>query len=129
MVEQVQQQFSQVADPPNFIVIRRSNDDLVGYLHLRQSSALVNVNDTIQRGQRLGLVSNVGGGTPHLHLAAHNRPETLSGQPSSLLVTRPSYFVDYCTSDDFGQSWSVVRIGTPRLGQWVCRMKPDATCN
>ena len=129
-VDVIQQNFSSVSDPANFVVIKRAEDEFVSYLHQKQNSVFPNiiVGANVAKGAQLAKVSNVGGGTPHLHFALLNRPETVSGMPFTQLVTRPSYFVDYCASNDFGQSWEVVRIGMPRLGQWVKRMQPDATC-
>lgn len=125
-VESVDQQYSDplATGKTNFLDVRRNSDEVVTYIHFRQSSALVKKGDVVHRGDRLALVSNVGGGPiPHLHMSVMNN---LDGTPWA--VTRPSYFVDYCASDDFGLTWNVVRIGIPQVGQWVTRMKPDATC-
>jgi len=128
-VELIQQQFTAPSGPANFIVIRRGPDEFVTYAHLTQHSARVAVGASVRRADRLAQTSNVGGQPVHLHIAVTNRPEALDGQPSTQLVTRPAYFVDYCVSNDFGITWSVVRFGMPRLAQWVKRMKPDATCS
>lgn len=130
-VEAVQQQFTTTSDPPNFVVTRLRTDALVSYLHLHQGTAKVTVNATVAQGDPLGLVSNVGGGGPHLHIAVVNRPETLYGEPVTLLVTRPSFFINYCASDDFGLTWNAVSFGMPRSGQWLRHMRslgPDF-CN
>jgi hypothetical protein len=60
-----------------------------------------------------------------------NRPETRYGEPVTLLVTRPSFFINYCASDDFGLTWNAVSFGMPRSGQWLRHMRslgPDF-CN
>jgi Peptidase family M23 len=123
----IQQQLSGPATP-NFIVVQESSDEFVSYMHLRQNSAVVTTGATVAKGAALALVSNVGTADPHLHIALLNGNETPVGTAWSRSVTRPAYFVDYCASDDFGVTWSVVRIGMPRLGQWVHRMPASATC-
>jgi len=121
--------YDQYSDPyasgkVNFIDVRRNSDEVVTYVHIRKSSAFVKKGSVIHRGDNLALVSNVGGGPiPHLHMSVM---DSLDGNP--LAVTRPSYFVDYCASDDFGQTWEIVRIGIPRVGQWVRRLNSNGTC-
>ena len=53
----------------NTITIKHTNGFKTGYCHL--SKMLVNVNDTVKRGNPIGLVGNTGGHTtgPHLHFA------------------------------------------------------------
>ena len=53
----------------NTIKIKHTNGFTTGYCHL--SKFLVNVNDTVKRGNPIGLVGNTGGHTtgPHLHFA------------------------------------------------------------
>jgi murein DD-endopeptidase MepM/ murein hydrolase activator NlpD len=99
---------------PNIIDVRRGPDEILSYLHMKTGSGVVAVNDPVTKGQRLGIVSNVGGGTPHLHFAVITRID-------NAYVTRPAYFVSYCLSKDFGQTWTFVAAGMPTNGEWVKR--------
>ncbi|MEP7326195.1 MAG: M23 family metallopeptidase [Gemmatimonadota bacterium] len=99
---------------PNIIDVQRGPGEILEYLHLKTGSSLVALNDTVSRDQKLGIVSNVGGGTPHLHFAVITRID-------NAYVTRPAYFVSYCVSKDFGQTWEFLAAGMPTNGQWVKR--------
>jgi murein DD-endopeptidase MepM/ murein hydrolase activator NlpD len=53
----------------NNIVIQHADGTRAGYWHLKHNSALVNVGDTVQKGQVIGLSGKTGYAfVPHLHL-------------------------------------------------------------
>lgn len=52
----------------NFIVVQHTDSSRAGYWHLQHNGALVNVGDTIQQGQIIGLSGKAGYALfPHLH--------------------------------------------------------------
>ncbi len=56
----------------NYIVVLHSDGTTGEYYHLQQDGALVEVGDTVRRGQRIGLSGNTGHTTrPHLHFAVY----------------------------------------------------------
>jgi murein DD-endopeptidase MepM/ murein hydrolase activator NlpD len=56
----------------NFVVILHSDDTTGEYYHLDKDGALVNVGDTVERGQKIALSGNTGHTTmPHLHFAVY----------------------------------------------------------
>jgi hypothetical protein len=105
----------------NVLDVQHQPEQIHQYLHQRRESTSLAVGDSVTRGQRLGIVSNVGGGTPHLHFAVVDRIDW-SG------VTRPSYFVNYCVSSDFGMTWTLAPIGMPTNGQWLRRPTESGAC-
>jgi hypothetical protein len=102
----------------NSIDIRRTPAEILQYVHLRTNSALVELNDIVARADRLGIISNVGGGGPHLHFAVLDRID-------GAYLTRPAYFVSYCVSNDFGVTWEFIEAGMPTNGQWVRRANTE----
>jgi murein DD-endopeptidase MepM/ murein hydrolase activator NlpD len=55
----------------NLIVIQHSDGSRSGYWHLQKDGALVNIGDTIKKGQLIGLSGNTGyTAFPHLHFIA-----------------------------------------------------------
>lgn len=55
----------------NLIVLQHSDNSRTGYWHLQQNGALVNVGDTVAKGQLIGLSGNTGyTAFPHLHFIA-----------------------------------------------------------
>lgn len=106
---------------PNVLDVQQQPQQILQYLHQRRATTNLVVGDPVTRGQRLGIVSNVGGGTPHLHFAVVDRADQFG-------VTRPSYFVNYCVSTDFGMTWALVPIGMPTNGQWVRRPTESGAC-
>lgn len=55
----------------NLIVIQHADSSRAGYWHLQKNGALVNVGDTIKKGQLIGLSGNTGyTAFPHLHFIA-----------------------------------------------------------
>jgi murein DD-endopeptidase MepM/ murein hydrolase activator NlpD len=60
----------------NYIVILHNDGTTGEYYHLRQHGALVNVGDSVGRGQKIGLSGNTGHTTmPHLHFAVYRATE------------------------------------------------------
>lgn len=52
----------------NMIVIEHRDDSRAGYWHLQQNGAMVNIGDTVKKGQLIGLSGNTGyTAFPHLH--------------------------------------------------------------
>lgn len=57
----------------NNIVIRHADSSRAGYWHLQQNGALVNVGDTVKKGQLIGLSGRTGFALfPHLHFVVWN---------------------------------------------------------
>lgn len=55
----------------NMIVLQHSDNSRTGYWHLQKNGALVNVGDTVAKGQMIGLSGNTGfTAFPHLHFIA-----------------------------------------------------------
>jgi murein DD-endopeptidase MepM/ murein hydrolase activator NlpD len=60
----------------NFIVILHSDGTTGEYYHLQKDGALVEVGDSVVRGQKIGLSGNTGHTTmPHLHFAVYRATE------------------------------------------------------
>jgi murein DD-endopeptidase MepM/ murein hydrolase activator NlpD len=60
----------------NFIVILHSDGTTGEYYHLRKNGALVEVGESVSRGQRIGQSGNTGHTTmPHLHFAVYRATE------------------------------------------------------
>ncbi|MCK5325165.1 MAG: M23 family metallopeptidase [Woeseiaceae bacterium] len=60
----------------NYIVILHNDGTTGEYYHLRHEGALVNVGDSVARGQKIGLSGNTGHTTmPHLHFAVYRATE------------------------------------------------------
>ena len=69
----------------NFIVILHSDGTTGEYYHLAKNGALVDVGDTVSRGQKIGLSGNTGHTTmPHLHFAVYRAIEW--GRTQSIAV-------------------------------------------
>jgi murein DD-endopeptidase MepM/ murein hydrolase activator NlpD len=52
----------------NLIVIQHSDNSRAGYWHLQKNGALVNIGDTVKRGQLIGVSGSTGyTAFPHLH--------------------------------------------------------------
>ncbi|MGH8496305.1 MAG: M23 family metallopeptidase [Gammaproteobacteria bacterium] len=86
----------------NFIVILHADGTTGEYYHLDEGGALVEVGDTVRRGQQIGLSGNTGNSTmPHLHFGVY-RADTW-GQTQSLPIR-------FMTSDGI--------IDRPRRGRW-----------
>lgn len=81
----------------NYIVILHNDGTTGEYYHLRQNGAIVDVGDSVARGQRIGYSGNTGNtALPHLHFAVYraaSEGETQSipirFQSADGLVTRP----------------------------------------
>jgi murein DD-endopeptidase MepM/ murein hydrolase activator NlpD len=60
----------------NYIVILHNDGTTGEYYHLKQDGALVDVGDSVARGQKIGLSGNTGHTTmPHLHFAVYRATE------------------------------------------------------
>ena len=60
----------------NYIVILHNDGTTGEYYHLKHDGALVDVGDSVARGQRIGLSGNTGHTTmPHLHFAVYRATE------------------------------------------------------
>jgi len=60
----------------NYIVILHNDGTTGEYYHLQQDGALVDVGDSVSRGQKIGLSGNTGHTTmPHLHFAVYRATE------------------------------------------------------
>jgi murein DD-endopeptidase MepM/ murein hydrolase activator NlpD len=69
----------------NFIVVLHSDGTTGEYYHLQQAGALVEVGQSVARGQRIGLSGNTGHtAMPHLHFAVYRATE--DGQTQSIPV-------------------------------------------
>ena len=56
----------------NFIVVRHSDGTTGEYYHLRKGGSIVDVGDTVTKGQKIGYSGNTGHTTmPHLHFAVY----------------------------------------------------------
>lgn len=104
--------------PANHIDVRHAPDEIGVYLHHVKDTAAVSLNQNIVVGMKLanaGDTGNAGCGSYHLHFALHNKPESQAGD----LVTIPATFENYEVSTDNGASWSLVKKGIPKQGEWV----------
>jgi hypothetical protein len=62
----------------NHVILDLGDDQYALYAHLKPYSATVQVGDTVQAGQKLGLLGNSGSSTgPHLHFQLMDRPSAL----------------------------------------------------
>jgi len=60
----------------NYIVVLHNDGTTGEYYHLQQNGALVEVGDSVSRGQKIGLSGNTGHTTmPHLHFAVYRATE------------------------------------------------------
>jgi murein DD-endopeptidase MepM/ murein hydrolase activator NlpD len=110
---------SGTSNPSNIVEIKQASSEFAGYLHLKQNSADVNVNDNVARGQRLALTGDtgVGVGAYHLHFAVTDMPDGTPG-----FVTFPVAFSNYEIRDATG-NWDRVFRGIPKNGE-VIRAAP-----
>ncbi len=104
--------------PANNVDVRHSPDEIGVYLHHVKNTAAVSLNQNVTLGLKLanaGDTGNAGCGSYHLHFALHNKPESQAGT----LVTIPATFENYEVSTDSGASWSLIKKGIPKQGDWV----------
>ena len=79
----------------NFVFIRHSDSTVARYIHLTKDGALVNVADTINQGDLVGLSGNTGYSTgPHLHFdvvdgSCLDFNVKCQNQPITFLNTKP----------------------------------------
>jgi hypothetical protein len=83
----------------NHIVIRHADGSNGGYWHLQKEGALVNIGDTVQKGQLIGLSGNTGySAFPHLHFYVYKNEDGFKTLPtrfitrSGIRYLRPGYF-------------------------------------
>ena len=68
LVEERFQNATRVAGQENDINVLHDDGSIAGYVHLTTNGALVDVGDTVRRGDRIGLSGDSGSSTePHLH--------------------------------------------------------------
>ncbi len=87
----------------NFIVVLHEDGTTGEYYHLQQDGVLVEVGDSVERGQKIGLSGNTGHTTmPHLHFAVYRATEWGNTQSIPVrfrsadgLVTRPRHGARY----------------------------------
>jgi concanavalin A-like lectin/glucanase superfamily protein/peptidase M23-like protein/polyglycine hydrolase-like protein len=113
---------SGTSNPANLVEVQQASGEIAGYLHLQQSGAVVDVNNTVTRGQKLALTGDtgVGVGAYHLHFAMTDKPDGTSG-----FVTFPIAFSNYEVRDTNG-NWNRVFRGIPKAGQ-VIRVPSNPT--
>lgn len=75
----------------NWVMIRHADDTVARYIHLTQDGALVEVGDTVQQGQPIGLSGDSGpSGGPHLHFDVQtcgpNLPPGYNRRPCGMTV-------------------------------------------
>ncbi len=101
---------------PNIIDIEQADDEIAIYLHLRQNSAEVKVNDKVKPGQKVALLGDTGMGccgSNHLHFGVADMKD---GTPS--FVTFPIAFSNYEVRDEKG-NWNFVARGIPQAGEVI----------
>jgi murein DD-endopeptidase MepM/ murein hydrolase activator NlpD len=85
----------------NYIVIKHEDGSVANYWHLNKEGALVNVGDTIKKGQVIGLSGNTGySAFPHLHFEVIGNDEkgvyrqiaTRFYTNKGVVYLRPGYF-------------------------------------
>lgn len=67
----------------NHVVIQHSDGSFAAYWHLQKEGVLVNVGDTVQKGQHIGYSGNTGySAFPHLHFEVYNNDEGYKTVPT-----------------------------------------------
>lgn len=107
---------------PNFVSIKQAEHEFCDYLHVKQNSVKVDVNDKVSFQKYIADVGDTGvkPGNYHLHIAVTNLGE---GKQSSggTFITIPAAYTNYDASDDQGKTWQHVLRGIPRREQWIRR--------
>jgi len=104
--------------PADHIDIQHAPDEIGVYLHHVKNTAAVSMNQNVAVGTKLanaGDTGNAGCGSYHLHFAIHNKTESNAGD----LVTIPATFENYEVSTDNGATWSLIKKGVPKQGDWI----------
>jgi hypothetical protein len=114
---------SGTSDPPNYVSVQYGDNEFADHLHLAQNSAVVKVGDSVNAGDHLADIGDVGvpKGAFHLHLATTNLGE---GHKGTGFVTVPAPLCNYEVSNDSGRTWQPVIRGIPTQGQWIRRPIP-----
>lgn len=93
----------------NYVAIRHSEGVFTYYAHLRRSSVLVRVGDSVQKGQRLGRIGSSGTSEdPHLHFEVWLNVDPFAGGCSNRLVRwdeQPTYSNTYELLDADVTTW------------------------
>ena len=104
--------------PADHIDIQHAPDEIGVYLHHVKDSAFVSQNQNVSVGTKLANAGDTGNapcGSFHLHFSIHNKTESNAGT----LVTIPATFENYEVSTDSGASWSLIKKGVPKQGEWI----------
>jgi hypothetical protein len=106
--------------PSNIIEVRHGLGEIAGYLHLKQNSSSLQVNDSILRGSKMALAWDVGSpvGAHHLHFAVHDKQDGTTG-----FVTFPVAFSNYEVKQP-DNTWVFVARGMPKNGDVIRRPLP-----
>jgi hypothetical protein len=110
--------------PSNFVTVEQDPGEFCDYLHLQQSSALVDAGQSVGYRVDLAKVGRSGTGGPHLHQAVTNLGEHTTDRAH--FVTIPFPFCNYEYSDDEGETWHHVIRGYLKKGQWVRNPSPKS---
>jgi hypothetical protein len=108
-------------DGTNYVKIEHAAAEVEVPIHIKRGSATargIKVGDTVEMGQEVAAVGDVGtsSGNYHLHFALSD--ESL---PDGSYQTIPSQFMYYDMSTDRGETFIFIRSGTPQTGQWIRR--------
>ena len=98
----------------NYIVIDHLNGEFSILAHFKYNSIIVELGDTVQRGQEVGKLGNSGRSTgPHLHYHMQTTPNYEDGNTDANGVGLPMQFLNYFADDEF------IERGEPIKGQIV----------
>jgi hypothetical protein len=106
----------------NLLELELAPNEIHGYLHIRQNGALVNLGNTVSRGQQVALTGSTGASCDHLHFATTDIPDAGLG-----LLTFPIAFSNYEVRGVDG-AWRPVSRGIPKVGE-VVRNRPSSMTN
>ena len=92
----------------NYVIIDHGNEEFSVLAHLIKNSIIVNMGESVSKGQVIGLCGNSGNSTePHLHYHLQNKPSIGDGDGL------PAQFKNYYANDIF------VTDGEPLKGQTI----------
>jgi predicted Rdx family selenoprotein len=94
------------------------------YLHLQQSSCVVNAGQAVSYGTDLAKVGRSGTGGPHLYQAVTNLGEHTTDRAHFVTIAFP--FCNYEYSDDSGATWHHAIRGYLKKDQWVRSPAPKS---
>ena len=97
----------------NYVIIDHGNDEYSVLAHMITNSIIVNLGDTISKGQPVGLCGNSGNSTePHLHYHLQNQPSIGYGEGL------PAEFNNYYADDMFVSKGEPLKNQTIR-NKWL----------